>query len=82
PDDSTSSAYVGIAYDFTDKWNGSVNYGVYEVAGAGNETEWDIGATYAITDELALDARFYDGSEYVDGYFGLSMTFDTTIFGG
>jgi outer membrane usher protein FimD/PapC len=82
PDDSTSSAYVGFAYDVTDSWNGSINYGVYEVAGAGSESEWDIGATYAITDEVGLDARYYDGSDYTDGYFGLSLTYDTTLFGG
>jgi hypothetical protein len=82
PDDSTSSAYVGAAYDFTDTWNGSVNYGVYEVAGAGSESEWDIGATYAVNDEIGIDFRYYDGSDYADGYFGLSATYDTTIFGG
>ena len=82
PDDSTSSAYVGLAYDVTDTINASVNYGIYEVAGAGNESEWDIGATYGISDEVGVDARYYDGSDYVDGYFGLSLTFDTTIFGG
>lgn len=82
PDDSTSSAYVGVAYDFTDTWIGSVNFGVYEVAGADNETEWDIGATYAVSDEIGIDLRYYDGSDYADGYFGLSATYDTTIFGG
>jgi hypothetical protein len=82
PDDSTSSAYVGAEYDFTDKWNGSVNFGVYEVDGADNESEWDIGATYAVSDEIGIDLRYYDGSDYVDGYFGLSATYDTTIFGG
>jgi hypothetical protein len=82
PEDSTSSAYIGLSYDFTDKWNGSVNYGAYEVAGAGNETEWDIGATYAINDEVGIDARYYDGTDYADGYFGLSVTYDTTLFGG
>jgi hypothetical protein len=82
PDDGTSSAYAGAAYDFTDTWNGSVNYGVYEVAGAGNESEWDIGATYAVNDEIGIDLRYYDGSDYADGYFGLSATYDTTLFGG
>lgn len=82
PDDSVSSAYLGASYDITDTLNGSINYGVYEVAGAGNESEWDIGATYAVSDEVGLDARYYDGSEYVDGYFGVSLTFDTTVFGG
>jgi hypothetical protein len=82
PDDGTSSAYVGVAYDFTDTWNGSVNYGVYEVAGAGNESEWDIGATYAVNDEIGIDLRYYDGSDYAGGYFGLSATYDTTLFGG
>lgn len=82
PDDSVSSAYLGASYDITDSINGSINYGVYEVAGAGNESEWDFGATYAVSDEVGLDARYYDGSDYVDGYFGLSLTFDTTVFGG
>ncbi len=82
PDDSTSSAYVGASYYFTDAIQASINYGVYEVAGAGNESEWDIGATYSLNDEVGIDARYYDGSEYVDSYFGLSVTYDTTIFGG
>jgi hypothetical protein len=82
PDDGTSSAYLGAAYDFTDTWNGSVNYGVYEVAGAGNESEWDIGATYAVSDEIGIDLRYYDGSDYAGGYVGLSVSYDTTLFGG
>ena len=38
--------------------------------------------SYYIGEETAVDARWYDGSEYVDGYFGLSLTWDTTLMGG
>jgi uncharacterized protein (TIGR02001 family) len=82
PEDGVSSAYVGASYAVTDALSASVNYGVYEVDGASNESEWDIGATYALTDEIGLDGRYYDGSDYADGYFGLSLSIDTTLLGG
>jgi uncharacterized protein (TIGR02001 family) len=80
PDASLGNAYVGVAYQATDKFGLSANYGVYEVADAASEQEWDFGVTYGLTDEAAVDLRYYDGSEYVDSYIGLSLTFDTTIF--
>ena len=80
PDAKLGNAYVEIAYQATDKFAVSTNYGVYEVADASSEQEWDLGATYNLTDETAVDLRYYDGSEYVDSYIGLSMTFDTTLF--
>jgi uncharacterized protein (TIGR02001 family) len=80
PDASLGNAYVGVAYQATDTFGLSANYGVYEVADAASEQEWDFGVTYGLTDEAAVDLRYYDGSEYVDSYIGLSLTFDTTIF--
>ena len=59
-----------------------MNYGTYQVDGASNEQEWDLGATYYVGEETAMDLRYYDGSDYVDSYFGLSLTWDSTLLGG
>lgn len=80
PEASLGNAYLEVAYQATDKFAVSANYGVYEVEAAPSEQEWDLGVTYGLTDEAALDLRYYDGSEYVDSYIGLSLTWDTTIF--
>ena len=82
PEAELGNAYVGAAFAVTDTVEISANYGVYEVDAAPSEQEWDLGATYYIGEETAVDARWYDGSEYVDGYFGLSLTWDTTLMGG
>ena len=82
PEAELGNAYVGAAFAVTDTVEMSANYGVYEVDAAPSEQEWDLGATYYIGEETAVDARWYDGSEYVDGYFGLSLTWDTTLMGG
>jgi uncharacterized protein (TIGR02001 family) len=82
PEAELGNAYIGAAYAVSDAVAVSVNYGAYEVDGAGSETEWDLGATYYFGEETAIDARYYDGSEYVDGYFGLSLTWDSTLLGG
>ena len=42
--------------------------------------EWDFGGGYALSDELALDMRWYDSDGY-DGYAAVSVSFDTTLFG-
>jgi hypothetical protein len=76
------SAYVGGAWTVTDAIELSATYGSYEVDGAGNEQEWDIGGTYSLGEETAVDLRWYDGTEYVDGYIGLKLTWDSTLVGG
>lgn len=80
PDAKLGNAYVEVAYQATDKFGISANYGVYEVADAASEREWDFGVTYSLTDEAAVDLRYYDGSEYAGSYVGLSLTYDTTLF--
>jgi hypothetical protein len=80
PEASLGNAYVGLEYYATDALTLSANYGTYEVDGAGSEEEWDVGVGYAVTEEAAVDLRYYDGTEYVDSYVGLSITWDTTIF--
>lgn len=76
------SAYVGVALAATDQLSISANFGTYQVSGASNEQEWDLGATYSLGDTTSVDLRYYDGSEYLGDYFGLSLTFDTTLLGG
>ncbi len=80
PEASLGNAYVGLEFYATDVITLSANYGTYQVEDAGSEQEWDIGVGYALTDEVAVDLRYYDGSDYVDSYVGLALTFDTTIF--
>ena len=80
PENELGNAYIGAAYTATDRLEVSANYGVYEVADAGSETEWDLGATWALSDETGVDLRYYDGSEYAGSYIGLSLTWDTTVF--
>jgi hypothetical protein len=79
---SLASAYVGGSWYVTDALELSATFGTYEVDGASNEEEWDIGATYALGAATAVDFRYYDGSEYLDSYLGLSLTWDTTLVGG
>ncbi len=80
PEASLGNAYLEVAYQATDRFEVRANYGVYEVEAAPSEQEWDLGVTCGVTDEAALFLRYHDGSEYVDSYIGLSLTWDTTIF--
>lgn len=82
PEFDLSSAYVGGTFAATDALELSANWGTYEVDGAGNEQEWDLGATYYLGEETAADLRYYDGSEYAGSYWGLSLSWDSTLFGG
>ena len=82
PDADLSSAYLGVAFAATDALELSANWGTYEVDSAGNEQEWDLGATYTLGEETAADLRYYDGSDYAGSYWGLSLTWDSTLFGG
>ncbi len=80
PENELGNAYVYGEYYVSDKWTLSANYGVYEVEDYPSQREWDFGAAYAVTDQTAIDLRYYDGSDY-DGYFALAISLDTTLFG-
>lgn len=82
PETGLWSAYVTGTVPLGEKFEGSASIGLYEVEEAQAETEWEVGVTYYPTEEIGIDLRYYDGSEYVSGYLGLSITFDTTLFGG
>lgn len=79
PEAKLSNAYVGLEFYANDKITLSANYGTYQVADAGSEQEWDFGVGYALNDEVAIDLRYYDGTDYVESYVGLSVSFDTTL---
>lgn len=81
PDASIGTATVGAEYAVSDALSVSANYGLVELGGEAAEREWDVGATYGLGEASAVDLRYYDGSEF-DGYVGLSLTYDTTLFGG
>jgi len=79
-DPDLNDLYVGLAHAVTDKFSVSANYGTYGVDEASDEQEWDFGAGYALGDETVIDVRYYDGTEYVQGYVGVTLSWDTTIF--
>jgi uncharacterized protein (TIGR02001 family) len=81
PEAELGSVYAGAEFYATDAITLSGSFGLYNATANRDETEWDLGASYALGEETALDLRYYEGSEY-DGYVGLSVTFDTTLFGG
>lgn len=78
-DPALNDLYIGLSYAVTDKISVSTSYGTYGVDAAADEQEWDLGATYALGEETAVDLRYYDGTDYVDGYLGLSLSWDTTL---
>jgi len=79
PDYPLIDAYVGAAFALSDKITVSANYGTYGVEDAPDQQEWDFGAGYAIGEESVFDLRYYNGTEYVDHYFGASLSWDTTF---
>lgn len=79
PASKVGDVYVELSYQVTDKLSVSANYGTYGVEDASSEQEWDLGVGYALGDETAVDLRYYDGTEYLDPYVGLSLSWDTTL---
>jgi len=78
PKSNLSNIYLGAGWSPTDALEVSGSFGIYEVTG-GSEREWDLGMTYALGQTTAVDFRYYDGSDYADGYFGLALSWDSTL---
>lgn len=72
------NAYLELELALNDKWSASGTYGIYEVAGAGAEREWDAGISYGLSDTTDVDLRYYDGSEYTTDYIGLNLNWEIT----
>lgn len=81
PASSIGTATIGADYALNEKLSVSANYGLVELGPPATEREWDVGVTYGLGQSAAVDLRYYDGSEF-DGYVGLSLTYDTRLFGG
>ena len=82
PESSLGSIEVGAEQMLTDQVTLSANVGLFQQDGDPDEKTWDLGVSYAISDEAEVDLRYYDSSEQQSGLFGLSMTFDTKLLGG
>ena len=49
-----------VGWDFDDRLNGTAAVGRREQVGAPDYTGWNAGVTYALTDALSVDLRYYD----------------------
>lgn len=77
---SYEEVYVSAAYTISDAWSVDAAFGQYGWP-SDYYAAWEVGATYYFADEYSLDLRYYD-EEASDAYFGLTLAWDTTIFGG
>ena len=70
--DSFTWVEARLGWDFTERLNGTAAVGRREQTGAPDYTGWNAGVTYALTDALDLDLRYYDtnadtfGEQYED----------------
>lgn len=56
-----------VGWDFTNRLNGTVALGRREQDNAPDYTGWNAGATYALTDAIELDLRYYDTNAHTFG---------------
>ncbi|MDQ1153776.1 TorF family putative porin [Brevundimonas sp. SORGH_AS_0993] len=56
-----------VGWDFTNKLNGTVAVGRREQNGAPDYTGWNAGVTYALTDAIEVDLRYYDTDAHTFG---------------
>lgn len=75
PQNSTGSVSVGGDYAIGDKFSLGAAIGLADFNGA---QEWELGASYQLTEQAAVDLTYYDGSDYT-GYVELKLSFDTTL---
>lgn len=81
PSGEDRSLELGVAWQATEVISLSATHTFLQDEEPGTAREWDLGATYDLSDEAAVDLRYYDGSD-IDGYLGLTLTFETTLLGG
>ncbi len=81
PESKLSEAHLSVIYDMNDKITLTARVGTVRNDGAPNTNEWEVAAAYAIGNETSVKLHYYKGNDY-DGYFGLNLNWDTTIFGG
>lgn len=79
--DKTDETYLTLDYALNDKVTLTGTIGRYSNVGAADTKEWELAASYALSDATAVTAHYYDGSDY-KGYIGLDLSWDTTLLGG
>ncbi len=80
PEDKLSDAHLKLSYALNDKVTLSGKVGVVQNAGAPDTKEYQLAVAYQLGDETAVKLHYYDGDTY-KGYFGLDLTWDTTLKG-
>jgi uncharacterized protein (TIGR02001 family) len=78
PDASALASAFGASVDLSDRLSLSGLYGYDELL---SHNYWDLGLNYGLNDTTALDVRYFDTSDG-DSIFALTVSFDTTLFGG
>ena len=81
PQDKTSDAHVKLDYKVNDKITLTAKVGVVQNVDAPQTKEWQLAARCQLGNETAVKLQYYDGNDY-KGYFGLDLTWDTTVLGG
>ena len=76
PEAATGTAGISGNYEVFDKLSIGAAIGVTD---NGQEQEWELGATYSLTDTTSVDLHYYEGSDY-PGYLELTLAFNTTLF--
>ncbi|SEC81415.1 hypothetical protein [Rhodobacter sp. 24-YEA-8] len=77
PESGNGSAYLTAALAAGDRFGFDVSWGKND-EGFGTYAEWEIGGSYAISDEVSLGLRYYNGEAY-DNYFRLELAWNTTL---
>lgn len=80
PKYSYNEIFATATYSISDTWTVDAAYGDFGRHGS-HDKAWEIGTTYSFTDEASIDLRYFD-EENTSSYFGLTLAWDTTIFGG
>ena len=76
PEAATGTASISSDYAVLDKLSIGAAIGVTD---NGQEQEWELGATYSLSDTTSVDLHYFEGSDY-PGYLELTLAFDTTLF--
>ena len=79
PQGALGKAHLGLEYGLTDKVSVEGKVGLEQNAGAASTKEWELGLSYALSDKSKVALIYYDGNDYPAGYFGLTLSFETTI---
>ncbi|ESQ79829.1 TorF family putative porin [Asticcacaulis sp. YBE204] len=58
---------LGVAHKLNGKWNASLNLATRQTEDAPDYLAWNYGVTYAVTEKLSADLRYYDTDHHERG---------------